>query len=46
VEPDSMHMFLRSDLYVGCSRAKHVLEIFTTVPASKLFLNGVTNHDR
>lgn len=46
VEPDSMHMFLRSDLYVGCSRAKHVLEILTTVPASKLFLNGVTNHDR
>ncbi|RMD97982.1 MAG: hypothetical protein D6812_14270, partial [Deltaproteobacteria bacterium] len=46
VEPDSISTFLRSDLYVGCSRAKHVLEIVTTVPGSKLFLNGGTDHER
>ena len=46
VEPDSISTFLRSDLYVGCSRAKHVLEIVSTVPASKLFLDGGSPHER
>ena len=46
VEPDSIPTFLRSDLYVGCSRAKHVLEIVSTVAASKLFLDGGSPHER
>ena len=37
IEPDSIGTFLRSDLYVGCSRAKHVLKILTKTPESSLF---------
>ena len=37
VEPGSIGTFLRSDLYVGCSRAKHVLKILTEIPKSRLF---------
>lgn len=37
IEPDVMSTFLRSDLYVGCSRAKHVLKILSQVPESRLF---------
>ncbi len=46
VEPDSMPTFLRSDLYVGCSRAKHLLEIAGSVPPSKLFLDGGSTRER
>ena len=45
IEPDSMPTFLRSDLYVGCSRAKHVLEIVASVPPVKLFLDGGSPHE-
>ena len=40
VEPGTISTFSRSDLYVGCSRAKHLLEILTTVPPSHLFERG------
>lgn len=46
IAPDSMPTFLRSDLYVGCSRAKHVLEIVGSVSPSKLFLDGGATHER
>lgn len=37
IEPGSIGTFLRSDLYVACSRAKHVLKILTQVPEPSLF---------
>jgi len=37
IEPGSIGTFLRSDLYVACSRAKHVLKILTKVPEPSLF---------
>ncbi|MCG7932570.1 MAG: NERD domain-containing protein [Candidatus Thiodiazotropha lotti] len=36
VEPGSIGIFSQSDLYVGCSRAKHVLKILTQIPRSSL----------
>lgn len=36
VEPDKMEMFTRADLYVACSRAKHVLKILSRVEPSQL----------
>ena len=37
VEPDSLDMFTRADLYVACSRAKHVLKILSRVEPGRLF---------
>lgn len=37
ISPGSIGTFSRSDFYVGCSRAKHVLKILTTVSPSELF---------
>ena len=40
VEPDSIATFSRSDFYVACSRAKHVLKIVTQESVQNLFVEG------
>jgi len=37
VDPGSLDMFTRADLYVACSRAKHVLKILSRVEPGRLF---------
>jgi hypothetical protein len=40
VEPDSISTFSRSDFYVACSRAKHVLKILAETSEARLFDDG------
>lgn len=37
IEPDTIKTFSRADLYVACSRAKHVLKIVSKVEPERLF---------
>ena len=45
IAPGKMEMFTRADLYVACSRAKHVLKVLSRVEPSRLFEDDEDSND-